>query len=121
MFIPLKLALIGYGKMGQLIEQLAIVKGHTIVAKIHSKSAESDWAHLQSADVAIEFTQPEAVLHNIKKCFSFNVPVVVGTTGWYNHLDEVIEWQKQSNAGLLTASNFSIGVNVFFKLNQLLA
>jgi len=121
MFTPLKIALIGYGKMGQLIEQLAIEKGHTIVAKIQSKSNDTEWAQLHTADVAIEFTQPEAVLHNIKKCFSFKVPVVVGTTGWYNHLDEVLDWQKQANAGLLTASNFSIGVNVFFKINQILA
>ena len=121
MSTPLKLALIGYGKMGQLIEQLAIEKGHSVVAKIHSKSTDADWALVKNADVAIEFTQPEAAVNNIKKCFSLHMPVVVGTTGWYQHLDDVKQMQVETGNALLTASNFSIGVNVFFKINQLLA
>ena len=121
MSTPLKLALIGYGKMGQLIEQLAIEKGHNVVAKVHSKSTDADWESVKNADVAIEFTQPEAAVNNIKKCFSLHIPVVVGTTGWYQHLDEIKHLQSASQSALLTASNFSIGVNVFFKINQLLA
>lgn len=117
----LKVALIGYGKMGKMIEQIALGRGHEIVCKLNHESSSKDWKALSKADVAIEFTKPDSALENIKKCFALNVPVVVGTTGWYEKLDEIKSICLRDKQSLLTASNFSIGVNLFFHINKILA
>ncbi len=118
----MNIAIIGYGKMGKMIEEVAISRKHTIVLKLTSKDHwDSGTLKNANVDVAIEFTQPQAVVDNIKKCFEANIPVVVGTTGWYEHLDEIKKLCLESNRSLLYASNFSIGVNLFFKINQLVA
>ncbi len=118
----LNIALIGYGKMGKAIEQIALERGHTISLKITSQNmADLTATNLSNADVAIEFTNPESAIQNLYKCFEANVPVVCGSTGWLNHLNEVEEKCKAVNGGLLYASNFSVGVNLFFELNKKLA
>jgi 4-hydroxy-tetrahydrodipicolinate reductase len=118
----MKIALIGYGKMGKEIEQIAVLRGHEIVLKISAENTEDFTINnLQKADVAIEFTAPDAVIANIQLCFNAGVPVVVGTTGWHKHINEVTSDCKKHNAALLHASNFSIGVNLFFALNKRLA
>lgn len=118
----MNLAIIGYGKMGKMIEEIAIQRGHSIVAKWTSK----DYWNAQSlidtqTDVAIEFTTPHAVVKNILTCFDANIPVVVGTTGWYTHLKEIEAICLQKNQTLLYASNFSIGVHLFFKISNYVA
>lgn len=118
----MKLALLGYGKMGHIIEQFAMDRGHEIVLKIEELNAdELTEENLKKADVAIDFSTPATVINHIKACFRANVPVVVGTTGWYDQLDEIKEECLQSNNTLLYGSNFSIGVNVFFHVNKILA
>ncbi|GIV26325.1 MAG: 4-hydroxy-tetrahydrodipicolinate reductase [Bacteroidia bacterium] len=118
----MNIALIGYGKMGKMIEEVAISRNHAIVLKLTSKDKwDSGTLKNANADVAIEFTQPHAAVENIKKCFDANIPVVVGTTGWYEHLEEIKKLCLESNQALLYASNFSIGVNLFFKINQFVA
>lgn len=117
----MNIVIIGYGKMGKVIEQLAIERGHTISAKITSKEAEYSPEILKNSDVAIEFSVPTAAISNINKCFTANVPVVVGTTGWMGDLETISNTCKEKNGGLFYASNFSVGVNIFFKVNQLLA
>ena len=118
----MKIALLGYGKMGQIIEKFALERGHEIVLKISIENQEDlTRQNLKSADVAIDFSTPDSVLNNISACFDANVPVVVGTTGWYGKLQEVKNDCNTSNNTLLYGSNFSIGVNLFFKLNQTLA
>jgi len=116
----MKIALIGYGKMGKEIEQQALSTGHQILLCVdaHSKITIKD---LKYADVAIEFTQPNAVIKNIQLCFDANVPIVVGTTGWYNELEKIIAQCNLQKQALIYASNFSIGVNLFFELNKILA
>jgi len=118
----MKIALLGYGKMGQIIEKFAVERGHEIVLKITIDNQEDlTRQNLKSADVAIDFSTPDSVLKNIDACFDANVPIVVGTTGWYGKLQEVKDDCNNSNNTLLYGSNFSIGVNLFFKLNQTLA
>ncbi|MEZ4805237.1 MAG: 4-hydroxy-tetrahydrodipicolinate reductase [Bacteroidia bacterium] len=117
----LKIALIGYGKMGQMIEKVAVDRGHEIVSKIDVNSTEEDWKVFSQADVAIEFTKPDSASDNIIKAFTHNVPVVVGTTGWYSKYEFIKLLCLQNERALLTASNFSIGVNLFFHINKLLA
>ena len=118
----MKLALLGYGKMGHIIEQFALDRGHEIVLKIEELNAEElTEENLKKADVAIDFSTPATVINHIKMCFGAKVPVVVGTTGWYDQLDEIKEECLQSNNTLLYGSNFSIGVNVFFHVNKILA
>lgn len=117
----LKIALIGYGKMGKMIEQIAFGRGHEIICKLNHGSSADDWKAISKADVAIEFTKPDSALENIKKCFALNIPVVVGTTGWYEKLDEIKSICLRDKQALLTASNFSIGVNLFFHVNRILA
>ena len=118
----MNIALIGYGKMGKEIEQIAISRGHSIVLKVDITNADSySIDELKRADVAIEFSTPEAVIKNIYKCFDANVPVVVGTTGWLNHLEEVRSKCDANQQTLFYASNYSIGVNLFFKANEYLA
>ncbi len=118
----MKIALIGYGKMGHIIEQIAIQRGHTIVATIDINSAENfDSAAFRSADVAIEFTTPATAFDNYQKCFVAGVPVVSGTTGWTERLGEIKKQCENGKNTFFYASNFSIGVNIFFAVNKYLA
>ena len=118
----MKIALSGYGKMGQEIEKIALERGHEIVVTLND---QDDWidkeSELAKADVAIEFSMPHSVVSNIFKCFDAQLPIVVGTTGWYGQLDHVKEVCWKNNKSLLYASNFSIGVNLFFEVNKMLA
>jgi 4-hydroxy-tetrahydrodipicolinate reductase len=118
----MKIALIGYGKMGKAIEAIANNEGDEIVLKISSQNQDEFTVHnLKQADVAIEFTNPRSAVENIKKCFDAGVPVVCGTTGWLKELDTIKEYCTQKQGAFLYASNFSIGVNLFFALNKYLA
>lgn len=118
----MKIALIGYGKMGQAIEEIAVKKGHEIVLKINIENVEDlTCENLQKADVAIEFTGPDSAVENLKICFDAGVPVVCGSTGWLKKWDEIKKVCEEKNASLVYASNFSIGVNLFFELNTYLA
>jgi 4-hydroxy-tetrahydrodipicolinate reductase len=115
----MNIALVGYGKMGKEIEQVALSRGHNIVLKVSSSNSGSYSAEeLKKADVAIEFSTPDSVIKNIYKCFDAETPVVVGTTGWLSHLETVKEHCQKGNKSLFYASNYSIGVNLFFKLNE---
>lgn len=118
----MKIALIGYGKMGKTIEQIALTRGHRIVSVIditNPQDFNSD--AFRSADVAIEFTTPATAFGNYMKCFEANVPVVSGTTGWLEHINEIKEKCNREGKTFFYASNFSIGVNIFFALNKYLA
>ena len=118
----MKIALIGYGKMGKTIEQIALQRGHQIVSIIDiNNTVDFDSEAFRSADVAIEFTTPATALGNYMRCFEANVPVVSGTTGWLSHLDEVKAKCEQEGKTFFYASNFSVGVNIFFALNRYLA
>lgn len=118
----MNIALIGYGKMGQIIERFAIERGHEIVLKISVDNQEDlTAANLKKADVAIDFSTPDAAISNIYACFDANVPLVVGTTGWYGQLQEIKNECLSRNNSLLYGSNFSIGVNLFFHINEVLA
>lgn len=118
----MKIVLLGYGKMGQLIEKFALKRGHEVLLTVDASNRESvTAADLRDADVAIDFSTPEAALGNISLCFEADLPIVVGTTGWYEHLQEVKEVCTEAGQSLLYGSNFSIGVNVFFHVNRLLA
>jgi len=118
----MKIALIGYGKMGKEIEKIALSQGHEVVLKISkSNLADLTTQNLKKADVAIEFTTPETAIHNIYKCFEAGVPIVCGTTGWLKHWEEVTNICKEKGQAFFYASNYSIGVNLFFKLNEYLA
>jgi 4-hydroxy-tetrahydrodipicolinate reductase len=118
----MKIALIGYGKMGKAIEEIAVQKGHDIVLKITSQNtSELTSGNLKTADVAIEFTNPHSAVNNIKNCLDAHVPVVSGSTGWLQQWDEVTAYCNEKSGALLYASNFSIGVNLFFELNTYLA
>ena len=118
----MKIALLGYGKMGRAIETVAVDRGHEIVLKIDiSNLADFTLERLQYADVAIEFTGPHSAYNNICACINAGVPVVSGSTGWLTELEKVQNKCHQNNGALLYASNFSIGVNLFFELNQHLA
>ena len=118
----MKIALIGYGKMGKAIEAIATAKGHEVLHRIDVNSQHLlEKAQLQQADVAIEFTTPETAYSNILKCFEAGVPVVCGTTGWLEKLPEVKALCLQKHQAFLYASNFSVGVNIFFEINKRLA
>lgn len=118
----MKIALIGYGKMGQAIEEIAVSKGHEIVLKIGIENVEEFTTEaVQQADVAIEFTSPHSAFVNVQQCLEAGVPVVCGSTGWLEKWDEIETFCKEKNGTLLYASNFSIGVNLFFELNTYLA
>jgi 4-hydroxy-tetrahydrodipicolinate reductase len=118
----MKIALLGYGKMGKIIEKIAIDRKHEIVLKIdYDNQHDLTTENLQMADVAIEFSTPATVLNNIEHCFKAGVPVVVGTTGWYNELEQVKQQCESGNNSLIYASNFSVGVNIFFHVNRVLA
>lgn len=115
----MNILLIGYGKMGKAIEAIALQRGHQIVGKVDNQ--EQLLQFNQSADVAIEFTQPESAIENLKYCFDKKIPVVCGTTGWLQHANEIEKECLQKEGTLLYSSNFSLGVNLFFKLNEQLA
>lgn len=116
------IALLGYGKMGKEIESIALQRGHTIVLKVDENNATSFAIDdLNKADVAIEFSTPHTVISNIKKCFDAQVPIIVGTTGWYDEFEMIQELCLQKNGALFHATNFSLGVNLFFKVNSYLA
>jgi len=118
----MKIALIGYGKMGKAIEEIANDNGDEIVMKVSSTNKNLFTVeNIQQADVAIEFTKPESAVENIKTCLDANVPVVCGTTGWLKQLDAIKEYCNQKQGTFLYASNFSVGVNLFFALNKYLA
>lgn len=114
----MKIALLGYGKMGQVIERIALERGHEIVLK---KDENNTFEGLSNADVAIDFSVPTAAVTNISSCFHANVPVISGTTGWLDHYDEMVALCKEKNGGFISSSNFSLGVNIFFELNAYLA
>lgn len=114
----MKIALLGYGKMGQVIERIALERGHEIVLK---KDEFNTFDGLSTADVAIDFSVPSAAVENISNSFLANVPVVSGTTGWLEHYDEMIALCKEKNGGFISSSNFSLGVNLFFEFNEYLA
>ena len=118
----MKIAIIGYGKMGVAIEKIAIERGHEVVLKINlDNMLEFTIENLKKCDVAIDFTEPSSVITNIYKCFEANLPVVVGTTGWYNKFEEIKSACLTTNNTLLHATNYSLGVNLFFELNKKLA
>ncbi len=118
----LNIALLGYGKMGKEIEQLALDTGHKITVIIDN---ENDWeqkeSDLNKVDVAIDFSMPKTATSNIYKCFNANIPIVVGTTGWYDDFDTISNRCKAENQSLFYATNFSLGVNIFSAINKKLA
>lgn len=115
----MKVALVGYGKMGKTLEKILVDRGHEVVARFGSEGIQV--AELKKADVAIEFSVPEAAYGNLKTCLESSVPIVTGTTGWLDRYDEIISLCEQQKGGLIYASNFSLGVNLFFALNRYLA
>lgn len=118
----MKIALIGYGKMGHEIEKIAISRGHSIVSIIDVNNvSDFDSPEFKSADVAIEFSTPDSAISNYRKCFAAHVPVVAGTTGWLEHMDEVKKACSEDGQTFFYASNYSLGVNIFFVLNKYLA
>lgn len=118
----MKIALIGYGKMGRMIEKIALDRGHEIVCKIDVDN-QSDFgsAEFASADVAIEFTTPKTAVGNIERSFAAGVPVVCGTTGWLEQMDHIKDLCEQTKGALFYASNYSLGVNIFMAVNRYLA
>ncbi len=111
----MKIALLGYGKMGKTIEKLALEKGHSIVFKSTSETSEGNF---ETAEVAIEFSSPEAAVTNISKALDAGIPVVSGTTGWLEKYGEMVKLCEKRNGSFITASNFSVGVNLFFSINE---
>ncbi|HIE44672.1 MAG TPA: 4-hydroxy-tetrahydrodipicolinate reductase, partial [Flavobacteriaceae bacterium] len=114
----MKIALLGYGRMGKAIEKIAVERGHQIVLKIAKKT---DLIDLTTADVAIDFSIPETAFYNITSSINLGVPIVSGTTGWLDKYDEVVELCKEKKGAFIYASNFSLGVNIFFEINKKLA
>jgi 4-hydroxy-tetrahydrodipicolinate reductase len=118
----MKIALIGYGKMGKAIEEIAVQRGHEIVLKVGIENLEDNTIeNIQRADTAIEFTGPEIAYENVTRCLEAGIPVVCGSTGWLKRFDEAAAFCKKKNGALLYASNFSVGVNIFFAINKRLA
>ncbi|MDB5029699.1 4-hydroxy-tetrahydrodipicolinate reductase [Mucilaginibacter sp.] len=118
----MKIALLGYGKMGKIIEKIATDRKHEIVLKIdHDNQHDLTAENLQKADVAIEFSTPATVLGNIEHCFNAGVPIVVGTTGWYDQMQQIKQRCQEGNNTFIYATNFSVGVNIFFHINRVLA
>lgn len=114
----MRLAIYGYGKMGRAIEAVATARGHEVMLRVGSQNAGTAPT---GADVAIEFSKPAEALANIRLCMQHGVPVIVGTTGWYDRMNEVKHMVGELKGSLLWASNFSIGVNIFFRINRMLA
>lgn len=118
----MKIAIIGYGKMGKSIEKIALERGHEIVLKIGIENLEDFTPqNLKKAEIAIEFSGPESAFANITGCIQNGIPVVCGSTGWLDHLPEAEKLSKDLGVGFLYASNFSLGVNLFFQVNKYLA
>ncbi len=115
----MKVAIIGYGKMGKAIEEILVEREHEVIARFGQEGL--DESTLANADVAIEFSRPEAAFSNISSCIALKVPVVIGTTGWLQHYQEAADLCRAKQSAMLFASNFSLGVNLFFALNQRLA
>lgn len=115
----MNIALLGYGRMGKEIEKIAISRNHKIVLKTDINGFED--ADIKMADVAIDFSVPTSAFSNITKCIKNKIPVVSGTTGWLDDYDKVVDLCKKENGGFIYASNFSLGVNLFFELNKKLA
>ena len=113
----MKIALLGYGRMGKEIEKIALQRGHEIVIKLNSNE-EYD---IKQADVAIDFSIPTSAFQNISNCINNNVPVISGTTGWLEKYNDVVTLCNEKNGAFIYASNFSLGVNIFFELNNQLA
>ncbi|NND80311.1 MAG: 4-hydroxy-tetrahydrodipicolinate reductase [Maribacter sp.] len=114
----MNIALFGYGKMGKMIEQIALNRGHQIVAKIDVDTTEINFSEM---DVAIDFSMPTAAFNNIKRCIDNKVPIISGTTGWLNDYDKAVHYCNEHRGSFIYASNFSLGVNIFFELNEYLA
>lgn len=118
----MRIALIGYGKMGKAIESVALEKGHEVVVTIDlNNAADLNKENMAKADVAIEFTGPHSAFNNVMKCLEIGIPLVCGSTGWLEHWNEAKSFCKKHNGTLIYASNYSIGVNLFFELNTRLA
>jgi 4-hydroxy-tetrahydrodipicolinate reductase len=117
----MRILLLGYGKMGKTIEKIAVERGHEIIGRIDTPSDPREKFNSSNTDVAIEFSQPDAAVENIKWCINRQIPVVCGTTGWLDQWDEVVKLCRQSNAAFFYASNYSIGMNLFVQLNRQLA
>ncbi|PWH83301.1 4-hydroxy-tetrahydrodipicolinate reductase [Algibacter marinivivus] len=114
----MKIALLGYGKMGKTIEQIAIKRGHNVVLTIDKDDNDYD---ITKADVAIDFSIPTVAFNNISNCINNNVPVISGTTGWLDKYDDAVTLCKEKKGAFIYASNYSLGVNIFFELNKTLA
>lgn len=114
----MKIALLGYGKMGKVIERIALERGHEIVLR---KSGKDTFEGLEQADVAIDFSIPDAAVGNITTCLDNNIPIVSGTTGWLENYDKMVSLCQEKNGAFIYGSNFSLGVNIFFQLNDYLA
>ncbi|WP_086477349.1 4-hydroxy-tetrahydrodipicolinate reductase [Arenibacter amylolyticus] len=114
----MNIALFGYGKMGKMIEQIALKRNHNIVAKIDVDTTEINYSEI---DVAIDFSMPDAAFGNIKKCMENNIPLICGTTGWLENYENAVQLCKEKDGAFIYASNFSLGVNLFFELNSYLA
>jgi 4-hydroxy-tetrahydrodipicolinate reductase len=118
----MKIALVGYGKMGKTIERIAVDRGHEVVLRITSSNLDDlNKDHLALADVVIEFTKPESAFDNVCKCLMVGTPVVCGTTGWNEKLEAAYGICLENNTAMLQSSNFSIGVTIFFEINRFLA
>ena len=118
----MNIALIGYGKMGKAIEEIALRRNHSVTLKIdENNTTDFTKENLSKTGVAIEFTGPHSAFENIKKCLEWGIPVVCGSTGWTERLDEIIKYCKEKNGSFIYSSNFSIGVNIFFELTKKLA
>jgi len=114
----MKIALLGYGKMGQVIEKIALQRGHEIVVR---KSIGDSFDGLENATVAIEFSAPDAAVENISAALNLGIPVISGTTGWLQDYDKMVQLCNEKNSAFISSSNFSLGVNIFFELNSYLA
>lgn len=114
----MNIALLGYGRMGKTIEKIATERGHSIALIIDKDDKDYD---ISVADVAIDFSIPSAAVNNITKCFNAGVPIISGTTGWLDQYDQIISLCKEKKGGFIYASNYSLGVNLFFELNKKLA
>lgn len=114
----MKIALLGYGKMGKVIEKIALERGHQIVLR---KGSQDTFEGLLDADVAIDFSLPNVAVENISECLNHSIPVISGTTGWLERYEEMVQLCNEKNGSFIYGSNFSLGVNIFFELNEYLA
>jgi 4-hydroxy-tetrahydrodipicolinate reductase len=114
----MKIALLGYGKMGKVIERIALERGHEIVLK---KDQDTSFDGLKNADVAIDFSVPDSAIANISECLNNGIPVISGTTGWLTNYPKMVQLCEEKKGSFIYGSNFSLGVNVFFELNEYLA